>query len=78
MARRLLSTPRVTWKDVETSADKSVPNEFVLQPIRDYVKKTHSGTKIVGIERERNGFEVTLNNGIDMKFDKNGNFLKYD
>lgn len=66
------------WKDVETSADKSVPNEFVLQPIRDYVKKTHSGTRIVGIERERNGFEVTLNNGIDMKFDKNGNFLKYD
>jgi hypothetical protein len=42
------------------------------------VKKTHSGTRIVGIERERNGFEVTLNNGIDMKFDKNGNFLKYD
>ncbi len=66
------------WKDVEVAADKSVPSAFVLKPIQDYVKKNHPGQNIVGVEKERNKIEVTLSNGIEMKFDEAGKFLKYD
>lgn len=66
------------WKEVETSASKAVPDYFVLKPIRDYVKKNHAGTRIVGIEKERGGYEVTLSGGIDIKFNREGAFLKYD
>ena len=66
------------WENVETSVKKSVPSGFIPKGVSDYVKKHHSGARIVGIEKERNGYEVELSNGIDMKFDKEGNFQRYD
>lgn len=66
------------WKDVEVSVDNAVPSTFLLKPISDYVKTNHSGQKIVGVEKNRSNIEVTLSNGIEMKFDNSGKFLKYD
>lgn len=66
------------WKDVEMPAGKSVPDYFIPKAIKDYVSKNNKGQKIVGIEKERSSYEVQLNNGIEMKFDRAGNFLRYD
>ncbi len=66
------------WKNVEVGANKSVPDALVPSAITNYVRQNQRGTKIIGIEKERNGFEVTLSNGFDLKFDKNGNFLRFD
>lgn len=66
------------WENVETASNKAVPGGFILRPMADYVKANHKGTKIVGIERERDGYEIELSNGIDLKFDKNGRFVRYD
>lgn len=66
------------WKDVEVNRSKSVPSAFVLQPIREYVKKNHPGQNIVGIEKGRNKIEVSLSNGIEIKFNEAGKFIKYD
>lgn len=66
------------WKDVEVAADKSVPAGFVLKPISDYVSKNHKGAKIVGVDKNRSGYEVQLNNGIEMKFSTSGQFVRYD
>lgn len=66
------------WKDVEATRNGSVPSYFVPKGVSDYVAKTHNGMKIVGIEKERNGYEVELSNGIDIKFDRNGSFVRYD
>lgn len=66
------------WRQVETNAKTAVPRAFVVEGIRNFVKKNHAGQNVVGIEKERNGFEVELANGIDLKFDMNGNFIKYD
>ena len=66
------------WDNVETSNTQSVPSGFVPAAITNYVKKNHSGTRIVGIDKERSGFEIELSNGIEIKFDKKGAFLRYD
>lgn len=66
------------WKSVETAKNKQVPDAFVPKTIKTFVSKNHGGTKIVGLEKERHGYDVELSNGIDMKFDKNGNFVRYD
>lgn len=66
------------WKNVEVSTNKSVPEAFILKPIRDYVNKNHPRQNIVGIEKNRNNIEVTLSNNVEMKFDNAGKFLKYD
>lgn len=66
------------WKNVETARDRAVPAGFVPKAVSDYVAKKHPGTRIVGIEKERKGYEIELSDGIDMKFDKEGRFLRYD
>ena len=66
------------WKDIEASRGNAVPKAFVPSAIQSYVDRKQKGTKIVGIERKRSGYEIELSNGIDMKFDKNGNFKRYD
>lgn len=66
------------WKDVEVNVSKSVPSGFIPAAISKYVKGNQSGQRIVGIEKNRGGYEVELSNGVEMKFDKDGNFLRYD
>lgn len=66
------------WENIEVGQGRSVPEGFVPAAVREYVKKNHKGNKIVGIERERSGYEVELSGGIDMKFDNGGRFLRYD
>lgn len=66
------------WKSVETRNTNSVPVKFVPSNISNYIYKNQSGTRIVGIEKERRGYDVELSNGVDMKFDKMGNFIRYD
>lgn len=66
------------WKEVEVAKNKSVPQAFILQSIRDYVKKNHNGVNIVGVEKDSRHVEVTLANGIEMKFNHDGKFLRYD
>ena len=66
------------WDNVETSNTSSVPKAFIPQGIRDFVSKNHSGARIVGIDKERSGYDVELSNGIEMKFNKAGQFLRYD
>lgn len=64
------------WQDVE-NYKKGVPASIVPAPIQAYVVENHPDAKIVAIDRER-GFEVELNIGVDIHFDKNGNFNRYD
>lgn len=66
------------WKDIETAINKSVPKSMVPEEIRKYVSKVQPGTKIVGIEKESRGYEVELSNGVEMRFDRQCNFVKYE
>ncbi len=66
------------WDNVEVANNASIPKSLIPKGISEYVKKNHSGTRVVGIDKERSGYEVELSNGIDMKFDRNGNFIRYD
>lgn len=66
------------WKEVEVSGTGSVPAAFVPAAIANYVKANHKNTRVVGIEKKRSGYEVELSNGVDMKFNSAGVFLRYD
>lgn len=66
------------WKNVETSSSKSVPASIIPVGIREHCKKYHSSARIVGIERNRGGYEVELSTGIEIKFNKEGKFVRYD
>ncbi|MCA4810454.1 PepSY-like domain-containing protein [Empedobacter stercoris] len=66
-----------SWKEVDGKRNP-IPTGFVPAKISTYVKRSFPNTKITKIERERNGFEVKLSNGLELKFDENGNFKKIE
>ncbi len=57
---------------------KEVPSKVVPAPIRDYVKRYFPGQKIHSLEVKSSGYEVDLGNGVEIEFDKAGNFKKVD
>ncbi len=66
------------WKDVEVSRGSAVPSGFIIPAIATYVKQNHKGSRIIGIEKKRNGYEIELSNDLDLEFDKQGNFIRFD
>lgn len=66
------------WDNVEVNNSKTVPPSLVPTAIQTFVKKNFAGQRIVGLDKERNGYEVELSNGVDIKFDKQGQFVRYD
>lgn len=56
------------WTEVDCEHGV-VPDEIVPRQIVRFVDENHPGRKIVGISRERHGYDVTLSNGLDLKFD---------
>ena len=66
------------FKSVEVNRSQSVPKSVVNKNVARFVKDRHSGTNIVSYEVDRRGIEVELSNGIDIRFDKQGNFVRYE
>lgn len=67
-----------TWDKIETPADMSVPNKIIPKNITAYVAKNYPGQKIVSVDKERRTYEVELSNGLDLIFDRNGQFKRID
>lgn len=61
------------WTSVDCKT-KEVPKGIVLKKIQDYVAKNFPDTYIVEIEKKATVFEIELNDGVDIKFDRLGNF----
>lgn len=66
------------WESVEVNVGKSVPAAFIPTGVATFVKNAQNGQRIVGIEKERGGYEVTLANGVEMKFNRQGDFVSYE
>lgn len=63
------------WLEIDCK-NKAVPSTFIPQAISKYMKANYSGHKTVKIERNRKGYELTLENGLEVDFDQFGGFLK--
>ena len=66
------------WKDIEVRQNASVPSSLVPKAISEYIKLNQKKVKITGIEKNRSGYEVELSNGVEIKFNSEGQFLRYD
>ena len=66
------------WDCIEISAASHVPDAFIPAGVKAYVSKNHKGARIVSLDKERGGYEVQLSDGLELKFDKNGSFKRYD
>ena len=64
------------WEKVESM--KGVPAFFIPKAIASHVKGSYQNTVITKINKEYNGYEVELNNGVELRFDGSGRFMGMD
>lgn len=64
------------WTSVDCKQDE-IPSGIVPAQIVNYVSSNYTGCFIVDIEHNR-GYDVELNNGLDLEFDKDGKFVRID
>ncbi len=62
----------------EASIYSAVPTELVPEQITTYVTSNYPNQHIDKIEKEANGWEIELNNGIEIVFDSNFNVIHID
>jgi hypothetical protein len=65
------------WKEVDGKHQK-LPYGFIPLPIRNYSTKNFPNTYIIKIEKKRWSYKAELSNGLELEFDRNGNFKKID
>lgn len=66
-----------TWKEVECGV-VAVPAGIVPAKIANYVLANYKGSDIVKIDSDKNDYEIRLSNGVELKFNRNGDFIKID
>ena len=65
------------WKDIECYNSK-VPNETVPDQISSYITQNYPGKSIIKLERHRSVYEVKLNNGMEIEFNRNFQVVDVD
>ena len=58
------------WKEFDCKVS-AVPTALIPEPIKANVKTTFPGATIIKLDRDRRGYDVKLNNGIELEFNKN-------
>lgn len=67
-----------TWDKIEMPRVKEVPSSIIPKTIAQYVGKNYPGQKIVSIDKESRSYDIELQNGIELVFDRAGNFKRID
>ncbi len=65
------------WKKVDCYY-LTVPMQIIPSPIAQYVDVHFSGQEIVKIDKKHYGYEVELSNGVEAKFNHQGELLSID
>lgn len=58
------------WKDIECYSGK-VPTEAIPEQISAYLNQNYPGKSVIKLERHRSVYEVKLNNGLEIEFNRN-------
>jgi len=65
------------WKEVDGKHQK-IPYGFIPASIRNYSVKNFPNTYITKVEKKRWSYKAELSNGLELEFDRSGNFKKID
>jgi len=65
------------WKDIECYNSK-VPAAAVPAQIASYIQQNYPGKSIIKIERHRSVYEVKLNNGMEVEFNRSFQVIGMD
>ena len=65
------------WKDFDCQ-QCVVPEEIIPDVIKTYLSENMAGQQVKKIEKNRKSYEIGLSNGLELKFDLEGNLIEID
>ncbi|MBR5102274.1 MAG: PepSY-like domain-containing protein [Muribaculaceae bacterium] len=65
------------WKEIECRSSR-VPTDLIPEQIKTHIKNTFPGTTILKIDRNRRGYEVKLNNGLEVEYNRSFQVIDID
>lgn len=65
------------WKEVNRH-NLPVPGAIIPETIQNYVRQNYPSAMIVAVDRDFREYEIDLDNGIELKFDLQGNLVDLD
>ena len=65
------------WKDISCKSS-AVPEALIPAQIKASVEQTFPGASVIKLERDRRGYDVKLNNGMELEFNKKFQMVDID
>ena len=65
------------WKDIDCRSSH-VPSELIPEQIKAAVRSTFPAAIILKLDRDRRGYEVKLNNGMEIEFNRSFQVIDMD
>ena len=65
------------WKEIECYSSH-VPSVLIPEQIKSNVKTSFPGTTIIKIDRNRRGYEIKLNNGLEIEYNREFQVIDID
>ena len=66
------------WDKIESPVGRPVPVDLIPAPIVTHLQTNYPGVLVNKIDKERNGFEIELANGFELKYNKQGVLMEMD
>lgn len=65
------------WKEFDCRTSQ-VPTALIPEQIKTHIKATFPGTTIIKLDRNRRGYEVKLNNGLEVEYNRDFQVIDID
>ena len=65
------------WKEFDCKTSM-VPSELIPEQIKAHVRATFPGTTILKLDRNRRGYEIKLNNGLEIEYSRTFQVIDID
>ncbi|MBR5118843.1 MAG: PepSY-like domain-containing protein [Muribaculaceae bacterium] len=65
------------WKEISCKTSH-VPSALIPEPIKTHIRATFPGTTILKLDRNRRGYEVKLNNGFEVEYNREFQVIDID
>lgn len=65
------------WKEIE-ARHAFIPLGILPDRIAGYIRKNFPDNTVISVDKDTREYEVKLNNDLELKFDRNGYFKKFD
>lgn len=66
------------WDKIESPVTRPVPQQLIPAPVAAHLQANFPGAVVTKIDKERNGYEIELANGMELKYNKQGVLREMD